>query len=166
MYPTDSLPSPSGLFDGPEFDRYFRDLLPSLIDESDRGAVLLGASQIDNQLADFFAALMPEATSGKRRTFAGKLDVAFTCRLLPETLVVAIHRFRKLRNDVAHKPAAFSLSDHAEEVRAIFALIGTGVELGVTSVASQLMVRNAIASVVSLDDPTKPIPLYTSLKSL
>jgi len=167
MQATDSQPSVSDLFDGPESDHYFRDLLPTLINESDRGAVLLGASQLDNQLTDFFDALVPATTSGKRRkeifnitgpfgSFSGKLDVAFTCRLLPETLVTAIHRFRKLRNDVAHKPISFSLTDHTDEVRAIFALIGTGVELGVTSMASQLMVQNAVASVVNLDDPTKP----------
>lgn len=150
--------------DHPEVETYLRELLPALVAESDRGAVLLGASQIDEQLKEFFAALIPKSTSSRRRSeifgfngpfgsLSGKLDVAYACRLLPAPLIDAVHKFRKIRNDVAHKPLPFTLSDHANEVRQIFALLGPGVDVGVANLTVELMVRNVLARLVKLDDP-------------
>jgi len=131
MNAINSTASEPHFMDHPEVESYFRELLPALVSESDRGAVLLGASRIDEHLKDFFEALLPASTSAKRKkeilglngpfgSFSAKLDIAYACRLLPEELVDAINKFRKLRNDVAHKPLPFRLEDHSTEVRAIF----------------------------------------------
>jgi hypothetical protein len=151
---------------------YLRDILPALVSESDRGAVLLGASQIDEQLKVFFEALLPEGISAKRKkeilglngpfgSFSAKLDVAYACRLLPSTIVVAIHKFRKLRNDVAHKPLPFQLEDHSEEVREIFRLLGPGVGVGVANMTVEVMLRNFVDLALEIKDPlNEDAPLF------
>lgn len=162
----------SHFLDGPEVRSYMSDVLPALVSESDRGAVLLGASQIDEVLKGFFDALLPEATSGKRKkeilglngpfgSFSAKLDIAYACRLLPENVVTAIHKFRKLRNDVAHKPLPFQLDNHAGEVRAIFSLLGPGVGVGVANMTVEVMLRNFIERALEIKDPAnEDIPLF------
>ncbi|MDE2599423.1 MAG: hypothetical protein KGL40_07345 [Rhodocyclaceae bacterium] len=156
---------PSQCFmDHPEVDQYLAELLPVIISESDRGAILLGASQIDEQLKKFFEALLPQSTSNNRKkeifSFTGpfgglsaKLDVAYTCRLLPTALVEAIHLFRKLRNDLAHKTIAFDLQDHASLVRQIFASVGPGVDVGVSSATAMVMLENAISQLLTMKNP-------------
>lgn len=168
---TQSEPSPH-FMDHPEVDQYMADLLPIIVSESDRGAVLLGASQIDEQLGRFFEALLPPGTSNNRRkeifSFTGpfgglsaKLDVAYTCRLLPPSLVEAVHLFRKLRNDLAHKTAAFDLQDHAALVRRVFSLVGPGVEVGVSNATVTMMLENTIARLLHLKNPSDPVePMF------
>jgi len=148
----------------PEVEAYLRGLFPSLTAESDRGAVLLGAAQIDEQLKLLFASLAPAATSKNRKkeifsfngpfgSFSAKLDVAYVCRLLPPSLIDAVHRFRKLRNDVAHKASSFELKDHQDEIYRIFALVGPGVDVGVNRMTVELMVNNMLIRLTTADHP-------------
>lgn len=159
--------------DHPEVEAYLRDLFPAITGESDRGAILLGAAQIDHQLKAFFEVLLPEGTNRKRKdeifsfngpfgSLSSKLDVAYTCRLLPPPLIKAIHLFRKLRNDLAHKTAPFTLNDHATEIRQIFALVGPGVEVGVSHTTVNLMLENMLTILGRLENPTEPgQPMFT-----
>lgn len=105
----------------PELRPYFDEIVPLLISESDRGAVLLRVSKIDQYLKDFFEKLVPESVSGKRRkdifnysgvfgTLSSKLDIALVCRLLSPEIVKAAHKLRKIRNDLAHQTSAFNLN--------------------------------------------------------
>ncbi len=128
----------------PEIATYMRDLFPCIIAESDRGAILLGTAQIDEQLNLLFAHLIPSATkqnyknreisdsSKPFRDLGTKLRIAYVCRLLPVSLIDAIHKLKKLRNDVAHKPSSFNLKAHEKDVRGIFALVGSGCDIGVS----------------------------------
>ena len=148
----------------PEVETYLRDLFPTIAAESDRGAVLLGASQIDEQLRLLFEHLVPPSTSNNRKkeifnvngpfgSFSSKLDVAYVCRLLPGSLIGAIHRFRKLRNDVAHKALAFRLQEHREEIYRIFAMVGPGVDAGVSQMTVEMMLENMLGRLVALEHP-------------
>lgn len=160
--------------DHPEVSTYLRNLFPTIIAESDRGAVLLGASQVDEQIKLLFDSLTPPSTGNKRKKeifsltgpfggFAAKLDVAYVCRLLPATLIEAIHKLRKLRNDVAHKATTFSLKNHQKEIYDIFALLGPGVDMGVNRWAVELMVDSMLERLTTLEHPIdKGKPLFES----
>lgn len=149
----------------PEVVTYMRDLLPCIIDESDRGAVLLGAAQIDEQLNLLFARLIPSATKKEHknreindnskpfRYLGGKLRIAYVCRLLPDSLIDAIHKLKKLRNDVAHKPSSFNLKAHEKDVRGIFALVGSGCDIGVSQMAVELMMNSTISRLTTIEHP-------------
>lgn len=148
----------------PEVKTYLRELFPSITAESDRGAVLLGASQIDEQLRLLFDHLVPTHTSNNRKKeifnvtgpfggFAGKLDVAYVCRLLPKSLIDAIHRFRKLRNEVAHTASAFRLQNHRDEIYQIFSMVGTGIDAGVSRMTVNLMLESMLSRLLVLGHP-------------
>lgn len=148
----------------PEVVAYLHDLFPIIIAESDRGAVLLGASQIDEQLKLLFDSLVPLSTNRKRKkeifnftgpfgSFAAKLDIAYVCRLLPVSLINAIHRFRKLRNDVAHQTSSFSLMAYEVDVRSIFALVGSGIDDGVSRMAVELMMNSMLSKLTTIEHP-------------
>lgn len=157
---------------------YLQKLLPAIIGESDRGAVLLAASQIDEQLKQLFETILPVNTSKKRKkdifnltgpfgSFSAKLDVAYVCRLLPATLITAIHRFRKLRNDVAHEALKFRLKDHKDQIYEIFSLVGPGVDLGVNRMALEFMMENMLGHVTSIESPTEEgKPLFESRQAV
>lgn len=149
----------------PDVQSYLKELMPAIFDESDRGAVLLAASQIDEQLKQFFVVLLPEETSNTREKeifnptgpfggFSAKLDIAYVCRLLPPSLIKAIHRFRKLRNDVAHKAFKFRLKEYKQEIYQIFSLVGPGVDLGVNRMALELMMENIVGHVTRVESPS------------
>ncbi|MDZ4261754.1 MAG: hypothetical protein U1B30_05415, partial [Pseudomonadota bacterium] len=74
--------------DHPDVKIFMNQLFPILVKESDRGAVLLASSQIDEQLNNFFDQLVPSKTSNKRKkeilsypgpfsTLASKLNIAY-----------------------------------------------------------------------------------------
>ncbi|MCG5526513.1 hypothetical protein LRB11_16540 [Ectothiorhodospira haloalkaliphila] len=162
----------------PDVQLYLRELLPAIIEESDRGAVLLAASQIDEQLKQLFETILPDETSNRRKkeifnltgpfgSFSAKLDVAYVCRLLPATLIKAIHRFRMLRNDVAHEALRFRLKDHKAQIYEIFSLVGPGVDLGVNRMALELMMESILGHLTSIESPTEEgKPMFDSRQAV
>ena len=150
----------------PELRPYFDEIVPLLISESDRGAVLLGVSKIDQYLTVFFERLVPESVSGKRRkdifnysgafgTLSSKLDIALVCRLLSSEIVNAIHKMRKIRNDLAHQTISFSLTEYQAQFYEIFSLIGPGVDVGINRTAIEAMMENMLTKLITLEHPVE-----------
>lgn len=168
----ESMSSDNNFLSHPELEPYFQELLPELLAESDRGAILLGVSQIDEHLKIFFECLLPEGTSSKRRkeifsltgpfgSLSSKLDIALVCRLLPSGLVTAVHKIRKIRNDLAHKTSSFSLADHHDRLYEIFSLLGPGVDIGINRLALDLLMESMLAKLLDLDHPIdEGVPLF------
>lgn len=156
----------------PELEPYFQELLPELVTESDRGAILLGVSQIDEHLKTLFEHLLPEGISNKRRkeifnltgpfgSFSSKLEIALVCRLLPPSLVSAVHKIRKMRNDLAHKTSSFSLADHQEQLYEIFSLLGPGVDIGINRLTLDFLMERMLSKLLELDHPiNEGVPLF------
>lgn len=49
-------------------------------------------------------------------TFSAKADIAYVTRLISVDVHKAIYHLRRVRNDVAHSPDWFRLSDHHERL--------------------------------------------------
>ncbi|TDY04202.1 hypothetical protein [Thiohalophilus thiocyanatoxydans] len=148
----------------PDLRPYFDEIFPLLLAESDRGAVLLGVSKIDEYLKNFFENLVPESVSGKRRkeifnysgafgTLSSKLDIALVCRLLSSEIVDAIHKMRKIRNDLAHQTLAFNLKDYQVQFYEVFSLIGPGVDVGINRMAVEAMMENMLTKLTNTENP-------------
>ncbi|MGB2517622.1 hypothetical protein OLL83_000385 [Shewanella algae] len=156
----------------PELERYFQKLLPELVNESDRGAILLGVSQIDEHLKTLFEHLLPDGISNNRRkeifnltgpfgSFSSKLEIALVCRLLPPNLVSAVHKVRKMRNDLAHKTSSFSLTDHQEQLYEIFSLLGPGVDIGINRLTLDILMERTLSKLLELDHTiNEGVPLF------
>lgn len=163
--------------DHPAVKKYLRDLFPLLVSESDRGAVLLGMSHIDEQLNLMFAEILPVGISNKRKkeifshtgpfgSISSKLDVAYVCRLLPLELVQAIHSFRKIRNDLAHKTKSFKLDDHEDRIHQIFSTIGQGIDVALNRMAIEVLMKNMLQKLVETKHPVdEGKPLFTDMDS-
>jgi len=163
--------------DHPDIEIYFDEIFPLIIQESDRGAVLLGVSYIDEKLNLLFKDLLPSGISNKRRKdifsytgpFGGissKLDVALVCRLLPEDLIRAINLLRKIRNSIAHDVTHFCLEDHKQRLSEILELIGEKVYEAVNDIALSAMLDKLIKKFTSAPHPTETDkPLFESEES-
>lgn len=148
----------------PELKSYFNEIVPTLLSESDRGAVLLGASYVDEQLNILFKKLVPSSVSGKRRKeifnytgpfggVASKLDVALVCRILSPEIIDAIHGIRKIRNDLAHRTSSFKLKEYQEQIYKIFSLLGPSVDVGINRIAIEAMMSNLLAKLMESNHP-------------
>lgn len=148
----------------PELKPYFNDIVPSLISESDRGAVLLGVSYIDEQLNVLFKNLVPSTVSNKRKKeifnytgpfggIASKLDVALVCRILSPGIIDAIHGLRKIRNDLAHNTSTFELKEYQEQFYRVFSLLGPGVDLGINRIALEAIMSNILSKLMDMPHP-------------
>ncbi|MEL4204946.1 hypothetical protein P0W48_16540 [Plesiomonas shigelloides] len=148
----------------PELKPYFNDIIPTIISESDRGAVLLSVSYIDEQLNVLFDNLVPSSISNKRKKeifnytgpfggIASKLDVALVCRILSPEIIDAIHELRKIRNALAHNTSTFSLKEYQKQLYNIFSLLGPRVDLGINRIALEAMMSNMLRKLLDMSHP-------------
>ena len=94
--------------------------LDSMVQESDRAAVIVGVAQLDAELERLLTKhflpspesrdplFEPERPLG---SFAAKIDLAYRLGLISTELTRALHLLRRLRNDFAHDPCSASLAD-------------------------------------------------------
>lgn len=155
------------ILDDIEADRFFHKHFSLLANESDMGCVLIGASAIDQQLKLLFEQILPSDTNSKirKRIFDGrgvfgelssKLDIAYTCRLIPIDVYESVHALRKLRNQVAHEVTTFELKNHLTEIYNIFSRIN-GNLLGLMMDSSQsLIYQQVMSEVLAAEDPIEP----------
>lgn len=140
------------LLDHPEVYPVLETVTETIITESDRGAVLVAASIIDEYLRKLFEHRASLQMGKKKQrelldypgplsTMAAKVDVALLTELIDRPLHTAIHRLRALRNTVAHNTAGFRLADHQEELRQISDL-GPGVPAAINRMANEFLMRS------------------------
>src|SRR4051812_1706823 len=107
--------------------------MESLLEESDRGAGLIGAVYVDDHLRKLFEGIAPSTLGKKKRDsllsypgclsiFASRVEVAYITRLISHELYNSINALRRIRNEVAHGATSFRLSDHLDKVYEMYQL--------------------------------------------
>ena len=95
----------------------FIDFRASLIQESDRGSVLMAAAFIEDKLEDLLEAYFVKNEkvcrqllkgNGALATFSSKIDLTFLLGLIPENIFNDLHLLRKIRNEFAHTASKIS----------------------------------------------------------
>jgi hypothetical protein len=160
--------------DPPEIKDLFRSVFSTLVVESDRGAVLIAATHVDLHLRGLFEGIAPSRMNrrklkrildypGPLSSFSAKADIAYVTRLISEDVHKAIHHLRRVRNDVAHSPDSFRLSDHHQRLKKMYEL-GPGVPSAVNRWACELILRFAVDNVLNVNDPTsvEPKPIFNT----
>jgi hypothetical protein len=161
------------LFDHPEMKSVFRAVLP-LVSESDRGAVLIGAAIVDEQLRKLFEAIAPPGVGGKSlkgvleypgslSSTSAKAEIAYLTRYISADMKRAIDVLRRMRNDVAHSPEFFQLRDHEQRLRKMFEL-GPGVPAAVNRMGIEMLTATAVRNLLDIEKPfgETPEPLFKS----
>jgi hypothetical protein len=102
--------------------------LDEMFTKSQRGAIIVGAALIDNELRRLIETKLTPWTDPKRKdplfdadarplsSFSAKINLAVRLSLIDDKLARLLDRFRELRNDYAHKTkgAGTSFRDKAE----------------------------------------------------
>jgi hypothetical protein len=149
----DGVPLP---FDHPDLGDTFYAILDTLVRESDRGAVLIGASLVDSFLRQLFEKIAPEGMSkktlrsileypGALSSLSAKADIALSTRLIGTHLHRSIHLLRRIRNDVAHSPNSFLLAEHRDHLWKMYEL-GPGIPAWINQTAAHLLFTSFISN--------------------
>lgn len=147
----------------PEIKKLFASVFSTLVVESDRGAVLIGAAHVDLHLRGLFETTAPRSMScsalrrileypGALSSLSAKADLAYLTRLLPEDVNQAIHHMRRVRNEVAHSPDSFRLADHEQQLRQMYEL-GPGVPSAINRWAGEVIIHTAVKNILDVKDP-------------
>jgi len=151
--------------DNPDVDELYNKL-PILINESDRGTILLGVSQIDYELQILLDSIAPKEMSNKekkwisRANLSSKLNFAYTCRIIPKNLYDSISILRIIRNDIAHKVETFNLNDYESQLKNITEILGKNMNPFIEQISIHLLTTASIEIIMSLKHPkdkNKPI---------
>lgn len=149
------------LLEHPDVQPVLEIVARTIIGESDRGAVLVSTSIVDEYLRTMFEKLAsPQMSNKKRRelldypgplsSLAAKADIALLTQLIDAPLNTAIHRLRRLRNSVAHDTTSFRLSDHQATLRQISDL-GPGVPAAVNNAACEFLVQSFLRNIEEVE---------------
>jgi DNA-binding MltR family transcriptional regulator len=117
----------------PEVDILFEEVLPELLKESDRGAVIIGSDVIDSQLKSLFETLFSENISNKKKkslfdytgpfgTFSSKMDIALAVGYISKNTHSSLNALRSIRNNAAHSNSSFSFVENKQQIREVYNL--------------------------------------------
>lgn len=98
----------------------------SILEETDRGAVLMSAAFLDDKLKELIQKRLVHDTKVGRRafefngplgTFASRIDFAYLLGILPKNAWKDLHLIRKIRNEFAHSAAPLTYEN--EKVKSL-----------------------------------------------
>lgn len=145
-------------FDHPEAAEILESLLVGLTHESPRGAALIGCAKVEDCTEGLLDAVIPREMGKKRRrelfrypgafsSFAAKIEIAYSTRLIQRSIYDALHALKALRNKAAHSPNTFSLRGREREYMALYVPLGPNLDHGVRHLALEAMFRNKTAAI-------------------
>ena len=152
--------------DHPDFDKYIEENFFIMINESDRGAILLGSAYIENELKQSFKTLLPndilddkDDKDSKRLlkgSFDSRLNQAYLCRYIPYNLFKAINIIKAIRNKVSHNSISFKLEDNQTELDKVYNLVGKNMDLFIEHSVNHILYRVLISIMKKMKNPLKP----------
>jgi len=106
------------------------DFLLKITNESERGAILIGGSKIDDYLEDLIKSIMLNKTKkyqnkllkypGPLSSFSGKIELLFAFRIIDERLYNSLNILRQIRNEAAHTYNEFSIQNIRNKLDVIY----------------------------------------------
>jgi len=147
----------------PAVTKFFEDVFPILINESDRGAVLLAVSQIDIALEEALKSVSPPNMtqkklkqifdySGPLGTLAARTSMAYFFRIINKDVCDAVHCLRQIRNKVSHECKTFSFESCSDDVEKFYDF-GSNIPETVNKIAIELMMKSMLESALEIKDP-------------
>lgn len=136
------------IYDYPEFNETFNQLFDKLLNESGRGALLIGTSYVEEHLEKYILKVLPNNEKrytskllnypGPLSSFSAKLELSYAFRLIPEETYNALNNLRKFRNEAAHSSNDFCLSKI--DIDTVFNL-GEGWRTMITEASASMMLK-------------------------
>lgn len=121
-----------------EIDEVFAHFKDTLLDESERGAIIIGAEKVQEQLSKLIERILPNKSRkykkkllkypGVLSSFSAKIELAYAFRLISEELRISLNHLRNIRNKAAHSSNSFSIANDARFEK-IFTVASTPLQL-------------------------------------
>lgn len=121
------------------------DMIYKLSNESERGAVLIGTSKIEEFLELLVTKILPvESNSYKKRlleypgplsSFSSKIELLYAFRYIDNQFYTSLNVLRKLRNDAAHSYNDFSLEKEANKIEEIIRFVDEDLSYVITELS-------------------------------
>lgn len=102
------------------------DFIVKLTNESERGAVLIGTTLVEDYMNKLASKVLPKKSKsytnrllkypGALSSFSGKIELLFAFRLIDENFYNSLNFLRKLRNEAAHSSNDFRLENYKEKL--------------------------------------------------
>lgn len=144
--------------DDEETVKLFYVLMDKLLSESARGAILIGASHVEEALTDYVKAIMPSgnksyqnkmlAYPGPLSSFSAKIELLYAFRYLNETTYRSLNALRKIRNEAAHNLKEFTIAGFKQHFDAIFDFITPAVFI--RNEAMKMMVNAKLSNIQAI----------------
>jgi len=152
-------------FERPDVAPLFADLHSTMLQESDRGAVLVGAATVDAYLAELFRSVATKRMSQKRlrrllnhgplSSLSARAEVALAVDLISRSLHRSIDLLRRLRNDAAHSHGSFRLGDHQQRLREMLDL-GPGMPAAINRIAAGALIDGLLGNIGETEAARRP----------
>lgn len=141
------------IFEYPEFNKTFDELFDKLLNETGRGAILIGTSYVEEHLEKFITRILPQSDKkyterlfnypGPLGSFSAKIELSYAFRLIDVRTYNSLNYLRKIRNEAAHSSKDFSLTD--KDIDKAFDL-GEGFRTLVHNESMEMMLRTKVNS--------------------
>lgn len=138
------------LFKYPEVKEISIHLFDTLLDESERGAIIIGTSKVEEQLEKYILKILPNDSKTYRKklldypgilsSFSAKIELAYAFRLIGDNLYASLNTLRKIRNEAAHSPNSFSISEIRGRFEEVFNL-GPSIPIFIRNQAMKMMME-------------------------
>lgn len=149
------------IFEYPEASTAFKELFDRLLRESNRGAVIIGASYIEDQLTNFVISILPHNSKTYHNkllkypaalsSFSAKNELLYAFRFINKPLYDSINALRIIRNKAAHEPNHFSLLEFRDKLNEIFDF-GQGFRQLINEQASKMLVQVKMENLIEVFD--------------
>lgn len=106
------------------------DFLIKITNESERGAILIGGSKIDEYLEELVVQILPESNKsyqnrllkypGPLSSFSGKIELLYAFKYIDKRFYNSLNTLRKIRNEAAHSSNNFSIQSIKAQLDIIY----------------------------------------------
>lgn len=148
-------------FDYPEVKILFNKLLNTILEESERGAIIIGASSVEDHLTAYIEEVLPKKEESYKKkllnypgplsSFSSKIELSFAFRLIDKNLYESLNSLRLLRNEASHRATNFSLKEFRDKLDKVFDL-GPSVQTHVRNMSTEVMINLKLESLKYLFD--------------
>ncbi len=152
------------VFDYPNIRETFHELLEKLLNESLRGAVIIGTAVVEEYLTDLIIAVLPKKTNnyknrllkypGALGSFSAKIELLFAFRIIDNNLYESLNYLRRLRNKAAHSSDEITITELNKELEKVFN-IGALMSTHIRNSAIKMLVDFKIMTIEPLFEKDK-----------
>lgn len=148
-------------FEYPEVKEIFSHLFDTLLNESERGSIIIGTTKVEEQLEKYIRKILPNDSKtytkklldypGVLSSFSSKIELAYAFRLIDKNLYTSLNALRKIRNEAAHSSNSFSISEIRGRFEEVFNL-GPSIAIFIRNQAMKMMMELKIENIKRIFD--------------